>query len=612
MFQSERATTWRLVDPECRTLIQNINFLKSLPSELAFGSQSLLLEYLARTDEGGPRSHMWLLEPAANHADYRPSSSAEYWERRLPKWAKQAQDKPKDAWLSASVVHLVGVIGRVEPEFLSYLESTGLKTDVLKDNLVVRLEEEAENDGDPYLSYWLYQALATSDRTAGPDIIQRVDWTAKVDKQLAAATANVSDVNPVELAAAAALALLASQCKNEGSRESRHCTAAIEILTGSGDFPTRRNVVHDGRYRFLHNLPFEELLILSGVAYYRFPTVLPRILKLIDFLTPRLRKVDSYAVGVADEGSPQYPEAAPYVTGYMGVLTDSVLRPLRFSLKRRLAERLQERGLAVQARPVGPRTQILDTEEKTFQRLRGALADCIVSDAMDFARLSSTNTILLFGPPGTGKTTLVEELVRDLNELDRAEQNDSWCLFELIPSVFLVSDSFTELLGNVEDIFGALLEVERAVFFFDEAEELMRRREKDDSRIGRFFTSAMLIHLNRLKKTRSISIFATNFIDMIDDAASRKGRFAIRKGVGPVAPDVVRAYVDKELHGRTPNEREIVKKCLRDRTPMEVIHLCELAQKCETVNQELINHRPVISPDNLKGHRDQVGEYDDK
>ena len=71
--------------------------------------------------------------------------------------------------------------------------------------------------------------------------------------------------------------------------------------------------------------------------------------------------------------------------------------------------------------------------------------------------------------------------------------------------------------------------VDNCVFFFDEAEELIRKREKDDFRFGRMFTAAMLLFLNRMKEGNSFFIFATNFIQNMDDAEIRKGRFDIRK-----------------------------------------------------------------------------------
>jgi len=510
-----------------------------------------------------------------------------------------------------SVVHLLGIMAEIEPD---YFRDLGSSVSQLRSNVISRLENEVKDERSPYLCYWLYQAIAIADPEAAKQAILHVDWVAKVDTELAAATASITEVNHLHLASATSLALLSEQCKTDGSREGRHVDAAIRILSGPGDLPPKRSVVDHGKYRFVHSLPFEELLILGKVAPTRFPTDLPRFVKLTEFLKPRLRKIGDHALGVSEESSPHYPEVAPYATGYMAVLTDHLLRTLRFALKKQLAERLQERDLPGKPGPAGEAISLfLDTEERVFQRLSEALTSCIVDRAMDFKRLSSTNTILLFGPPGTGKTTVVEQLASYLNCRDRPEPADPWYFLPLTPSVFLVSDSFSELLENIEDIFAALLETERAVFFFDEAEELMRRRDKDDSRIGRLFTSAMLIHLNKLKQAHSVSIFATNFIDMIDDAAARKGRFAIRKGVGTVALEDMKSYVDQELSTKSPQERDIAKEFLRDRVGMEVVQLCKLARHLPAVDRGFFDdNRPVIAKDSLDKHRKHVEEYDDR
>lgn len=175
-----------------------------------------------------------------------------------------------------------------------------------------------------------------------------------------------------------------------------------------------------------------------------------------------------------------------------------------------------------------------------------------------------------------------------------------------------MSDTFTELLSNIEEIFSAILETERAVFFFDEAEELMRRRDKDDSRIGRLFTSAMLIHLDALDKAHSVSVFATNFINMIDKAASRPGRFAIRKGVGPAALSDINSHVASELGAKSRRERDIAEKCLEGRVAMEVIRLCKKAKTKTRVDENFFDsHRRTITPKSLEKHKKDVEKYDD-
>ena len=80
-----------------------------------------------------------------------------------------------------------------------------------------------------------------------------------------------------------------------------------------------------------------------------------------------------------------------------------------------------------------------------------------------------------------------------------------------------------------------------------------------------------------------------------------------------MAADVLKAYIDKELGSKTPDEREILKEGLRDRTAMEVMQVCKLAKSCSVVNKEIFNdYPPVILMDHLTDHRKHVKEYDDK
>ncbi len=97
MAQADRASSWRLIDAETRTLRESISWLKSMPHSLGLCSKILLLDTLRSAEFPGPRSHMWLLQSAAKYADYRPSDHADVWKTRLAEWSRKARSEPDDA-----------------------------------------------------------------------------------------------------------------------------------------------------------------------------------------------------------------------------------------------------------------------------------------------------------------------------------------------------------------------------------------------------------------------------------------------------------------------------------------------------------------------------------
>ena len=169
MSAADDATNWRLIDTGTRTLIHAINSLKAYPQSLGIGSKALLLEELNSKGRTGPRSHMWLLQAAVKYADYRPSSHAAEWKTRLAAWVNNAEGEPDDVWQSMSVVHVLGIMSEIEPDYLSDLESSGF-TCRLRSELISRFENEAKNGQDPYLCYWLYQAIAITDPDAATSL----------------------------------------------------------------------------------------------------------------------------------------------------------------------------------------------------------------------------------------------------------------------------------------------------------------------------------------------------------------------------------------------------------------------------------------------------------
>lgn len=122
---------------------------------------------------------------------------------------------------------------------------------------------------------------------------------------------------------------------------------------------------------------------------------------------------------------------------------------------------------------------------------------------------------ILFGPPGTSKTTIVKALAGCL----------SWDYIELHASHF-VAEGLPNVQKTADRIFRQLAELDHAVVLFDEIDELVRERDIEKDAFGRFLTTSMLPKLAELWEARKILYFvATNHIEYFDKAIIRSQRF---------------------------------------------------------------------------------------
>ncbi len=128
---------------------------------------------------------------------------------------------------------------------------------------------------------------------------------------------------------------------------------------------------------------------------------------------------------------------------------------------------------------------------------------------------TEARSAILFGPPGTSKTTLIQTLAAAVG----------WEYVELHPSHF-VAGGLPNVQRTADEIFTKLMELDRCVVLFDEIDELMRERETEPDAFGRFLTTSMLPKLAELWKQRRILYFvATNHIRHFDQALTRSQRF---------------------------------------------------------------------------------------
>jgi hypothetical protein len=138
----------------------------------------------------------------------------------------------------------------------------------------------------------------------------------------------------------------------------------------------------------------------------------------------------------------------------------------------------------------------------------------------DWTRRPYSISLVLAGPPGSRKTSLVRSIARVLQ----------WPLIILSPPQFL-SAGLEGFEATSEKIFQDLLRLRRVIVLFDECEDFFRLRtaeQRVESRtVGAFITSGMLPRLQSLRDKRwVIFVLATNSqIGELDKAVVRQGRF---------------------------------------------------------------------------------------
>jgi hypothetical protein len=130
---------------------------------------------------------------------------------------------------------------------------------------------------------------------------------------------------------------------------------------------------------------------------------------------------------------------------------------------------------------------------------------------------------ILFGPPGTSKTTLARSIADAIG----------WDYVELHASDF-VAEGLPHVQRRADEIFGELMQLDRTVILFDEIDELVRARKMGNDAFGRFLTTSMLPKLAELWTARKVMYFvATNHIRLFDPAVMRAQRFDAVVHVSP-------------------------------------------------------------------------------
>lgn len=169
--------------------------------------------------------------------------------------------------------------------------------------------------------------------------------------------------------------------------------------------------------------------------------------------------------------------------------------------------------------------EILGNQTSTKEVLREHILEPILKQGVFHRGLIEQRhrSALLFGPPGTAKTSIVRAIAEEIR----------WPLVELNPSHFL-RGGLENIYSQADEIFNDLEDLSQSVVFFDEMDALAQRRGEQVDVTRQFLTTSMLPKLSRLHDASRVLFFmATNHLRSFDEAITRPGRFDLLVHVRP-------------------------------------------------------------------------------
>lgn len=173
---------------------------------------------------------------------------------------------------------------------------------------------------------------------------------------------------------------------------------------------------------------------------------------------------------------------------------------------------LEELGGRVLPRDLWDRVAGMTAEKELLERrLVLPLAEAALAEEFGVV---PPRAVVLFGPPGTGKTTFAKAIASRLE----------WPFVEVFPS--RLAGAPGGLAGALRQTFLEIAELEHAVVFIDEVEEIASQRSGEPPSPTQGVTNELLKIIPAFRdQPGRLLVCATNFIRSLDSAFLRHGRF---------------------------------------------------------------------------------------
>lgn len=161
--------------------------------------------------------------------------------------------------------------------------------------------------------------------------------------------------------------------------------------------------------------------------------------------------------------------------------------------------------------------------------------------------IKSPTGILLYGPPGSGKTMLAKAIAHEAGANFISVKG---------PEVFTMWVGESE--RKIREIFRRAKQVAPAIIFFDEIDALVPKRGQDaGTRVSESVVSQILTEMSGLEELHNVVVIAaTNRPDIIDPALLRPGRFD-RQMLVPAPDKKARKEIFKIYTGKMPLKKGV-------------------------------------------------------